>query len=799
LEQCIDGVLNDENSKTPNTPVLRPFETVDFEALTKGFEPEEVKEGKLVLYITEPQLLQLLKQRAIIVPDKNKLLKSHDFGKQTLSLVDENIGNKLGRNSPIKEVELVVDQDHADKYRPIQSVSNIRENNPGTQSRHSEPEDNALKAVDDLVDRLINKNQSGTNSGRSSRAYGVPLRETPSIQEPHESHLQSSQFAETCSRLNDYTQNVPFSGGNRTSRHENYESKSNGNIGELEFIESDHALKAVDELVDRILNSKPKKTYSMINTDYDNKFENFKKETSVVDGYDELGSGDFCPTKIGLNGKNGRNGKQGKNGRDGEDFFVIKDGIDGLNGKNGRNGRPGKDGKIHFINDDINRIDSQIQNNDRVVKSHDTKFPGSMDERDSIFSDLLDDRKPQKLRDVRNGLDGIDGIDGIDGSDGRNAIDIYRALHSDQPSESNFSNGVIRQPGNQRPSNRVGLSYTDLTEPSQNIGKISDPKLLSYKDFDLLLPSDKIKGSPSTPFEYIKIGGEKDVIIKNAEKTPKSYEILNQSLDFTKFNDEEVPKVLEKLISRVSSSIDEDTCSVNLKNLSESYQNPEDNEKLDLLKKFRNSLKPNKDDEERLKLLDKLIEKLLKPDDSHIPAKETISHLEGIKSRFKDIPKRYARSPDSIKKSIIDVNSNKIIIKTTRKLPSKVYTTCNSRDTKQFLKKKIVYSYQDDLKPNTKVYEIPNNGKVNKENVSKTQNLNSFNNSYLLNYSLKPFEPVNPSEQITRASVDQINKYLSVFNTGVQNNDLVQIHPILNSHSKIKSKYESYINFFAII
>jgi hypothetical protein len=132
-------------------------------------------------------------------------------------------------------------------------------------------------------------------------------------------------------------------------------------------------------------------------------------------------------------------------------------------------------------------------------------------------------------------------------------------------------------------------------------------------------------------------------------------------------------------------------------------------------------------------------------------------------------------------------------------LPSKVYTTCNSRDTKQFLKKKIVYSYQDDLKPNTKVYEIPNNGKVNKENVSKTQNLNSFNNSYLLNYSLKPFEPVNPSEQITRASVDQINKYLSVFNTGVQNNDLVQIHPILNSHSKIKSKYESYINFFAII
>ena len=57
------------NHGSSSLPVLRSFETVDFEALTKGFDSEEVKEGKLVLYITEAQLLQLLKQRAIIIPD----------------------------------------------------------------------------------------------------------------------------------------------------------------------------------------------------------------------------------------------------------------------------------------------------------------------------------------------------------------------------------------------------------------------------------------------------------------------------------------------------------------------------------------------------------------------------------------------------------------------------------------------------------------------------------------------------------------------------------------------------------
>jgi hypothetical protein len=113
LEDCIEQVLNGTASSNKGEPqpepaALRSFETVDFDALTRGFEPEEVKDGKLVLYITENQLLQLLKQRAIIVPNK-KTLSSHDFSRNTLSLVDENVGDRLGSKSSVKEVELVVE------------------------------------------------------------------------------------------------------------------------------------------------------------------------------------------------------------------------------------------------------------------------------------------------------------------------------------------------------------------------------------------------------------------------------------------------------------------------------------------------------------------------------------------------------------------------------------------------------------------------------------------------------------------------------------------------------------------
>jgi len=120
LADCIDLLLDstttkkdspdDKTSAENKLPVLRSFETLDFQALTQGFEAEEVKEGTLVLYITEAQLLQLLNQRAIIVPDKTKILSSINTNNehQRMSLVDDKIQENLGRASPVNKVELVI-------------------------------------------------------------------------------------------------------------------------------------------------------------------------------------------------------------------------------------------------------------------------------------------------------------------------------------------------------------------------------------------------------------------------------------------------------------------------------------------------------------------------------------------------------------------------------------------------------------------------------------------------------------------------------------------------------------------
>lgn len=144
LEDCIEAALernddlNAEKQAQDDFQVLRTFETLDLDALTKGFEPEEIKEGKLVLYITENQLLQLLKQRAIVVPNKNTL---SEISKKAFSLVDETVGSRLGRKTPIREVELVVNQDQGgDANRPANPLSRLSERDDraseGSKSQH---------------------------------------------------------------------------------------------------------------------------------------------------------------------------------------------------------------------------------------------------------------------------------------------------------------------------------------------------------------------------------------------------------------------------------------------------------------------------------------------------------------------------------------------------------------------------------------------------------------------------------------------------------------------------------------
>lgn len=77
LDDVLDHVLRTNGGPSAGSAIdsnsgigigLRSLDQADLETLLRGFEPEEAAEGKLVLYITEKQLMQLLKQRAVIVP-----------------------------------------------------------------------------------------------------------------------------------------------------------------------------------------------------------------------------------------------------------------------------------------------------------------------------------------------------------------------------------------------------------------------------------------------------------------------------------------------------------------------------------------------------------------------------------------------------------------------------------------------------------------------------------------------------------------------------------------------------------
>lgn len=139
-------------------------------------------------------------------------------------------------------------------------------------------------------------------------------------------------------------------------------------------------------------------------------------------------------------------------------------------------------------------------------------------------------------------------------------------------------------------------------------------------------------------------------------------------------------------------------------------------------------------------------------------------------------------------------------------------------DGRNLVRKKITYSYLDNYRPTTRVYEVAGNvlyndakgapttgvgasvststaHTANNNNNTNPINLNSiphatdlFNtkNNHL-NYLVKPFD-AHIAESIGKPSHEQINKYLTVINTGVKNPDLIQIHPLLNGKTQIKTQ-----------
>ena len=117
-------------------------------------------------------------------------------------------------------------------------------------------------------------------------------------------------------------------------------------------------------------------------------------------------------------------------------------------------------------------------------------------------------------------------------------------------------------------------------------------------------------------------------------------------------------------------------------------------------------------------------------------------------------------------------------------MPAKISVSGNNNKQQQFVRKKITYSYLDNYNPTTRVYELSDTDQLDLkgENV-----IDLFSSNKDLSYLLKPFDPA-IAESMGKPSLEQINKYLSIINTGVKNTDLIQIHPLLNTQTTIKNQ-----------
>jgi hypothetical protein len=193
INDCIEQSLR--NDKNKDYPVLQSFQTLDINALTQGFQREELnEEGKLVLYITEKQLLQLLNQRAIIVPNKQEILESK-FKEKKFSLIDETVGHRFGRKTPIKEVELVVDQENIKRVYSKE----INSNDSKSVTYCFKSNDNYKPSSMTYTDNNSNTNKNNNNNYDSLDSFDISMHKGSNLTQLDQS------FEKTTSKITPYT------------------------------------------------------------------------------------------------------------------------------------------------------------------------------------------------------------------------------------------------------------------------------------------------------------------------------------------------------------------------------------------------------------------------------------------------------------------------------------------------------------------------------------------------------------------------------------------------------------------
>jgi len=360
--------------------------------------------------------------------------------------------------------------------------------------------------------------------------------------------------------------------------------------------------------------------------------------------------------------------------------------------------------------------------------------------------------------------------------------------------------------------NKIATAYDGVKLISPTVAQLNDGKLLKYKDFDLMVPSDyhyrdSASSDSKSHLDYIVAGSDGTDYGTNKTQVnfPKSYEFLNRGLDYVEKTEEDALSELDKFFQQLVSNLDNETQRINWPVINKFYSTKDQREKADIIKKFISGLATEVKPEmisgiiiedkgnslpdktgQTLKILDNFVDHALdkKPITHKITDREAINLISDLIHRLRDFLKNWKPVKNPELKKLLQGNlDNKIIIKTTKKLPAKISVSGNNKQ-QQFVKKKITYSYLDNYNPTTRVYELADTEMLD---MTGAHAIDLFNSSKDLNYLLKPFDPA-IADSIGKPSLEQINKYLSVINTGVKNTDLIQIHPLLNSQTTIKNQ-----------
>ncbi|RNA21488.1 hypothetical protein BpHYR1_029191, partial [Brachionus plicatilis] len=352
-----------------------------------------------------------------------------------------------------------------------------------------------------------------------------------------------------------------------------------------------------------------------------------------------------------------------------------------------------------------------------------------------------------------------------------------------QTLDSRKINNVVSSDAGLHGSVYIGDNFSNQSSIIKDVLKTAT-KITNGIDYPTILPSDNLNNLATSPWSNL---------YPSANYSSQAKDLENQALN-----------ELDKLVSNLSSSAKDDKIDWN--RVQDGYSTEDALNKAGLMKNYVSSLIEHEKTKsiqleqldaafgqkfdqnlDKLSVLDGVIDRVVNQnkvlENRNESASYSISVISDLVNEIKNNIRSRNLNLDEFQ------TGHKIIIKTTRRLPPKVISQsatnvadCSNRSFSG--KKRVSSSHLSGSR--TRVYELG----VDKESKQNSLNSDLFNSKQNVDYSVHSYEPI-VDGSLGKASTEKINKYLSVINTGIKNNDLIQIHPLLNNKTGINTKTNS--------